>query len=404
MCLGVEIAGADGARSVGDLEEDNMMSAPRVAAAAAAIFLCGSALSTPTTQSQTFTVDCAKGQTISAALERGNERKLLVVIVRGTCNENVTIERENVTLQGDPQVGGTVNGAANANTINILASPTTIDRLTVAGGLNGIRVYGAFSVGISNSVIRGASQSGILLVNSHASIVDNTIENVSANGVHQIRFATARLIHNQIRSNAGVGILAEQNSTVSTNGNSVTANGAQGILLLSGSQGALSGDTVGSNGTNPTAPASGIDVNFSNAQIGNVSILNNGRAGILAAASVVSVTGSTITGNQDSGVLGFLSSTFNISGTISNNGGDGVQLILNSTAQITPGTIIQGNQRHGIELAAGSKLWLPGAPITSGGNAWYGLWCNDTESSVNTTSALVYSPPNGVGTSSCTGF
>lgn len=54
---------------------------------------------------KTVVVDCAKGGTITAALAKNTGP--LVVEVRGTCRENVRIERSDLTLRGaDPSVDG----------------------------------------------------------------------------------------------------------------------------------------------------------------------------------------------------------------------------------------------------------------------------------------------------------
>jgi hypothetical protein len=53
-------------------------------------------------QANTFTVDCNRGQKLANALRQGDFRKPLVINVRGTCREFVTIARDNVTLRGDP--------------------------------------------------------------------------------------------------------------------------------------------------------------------------------------------------------------------------------------------------------------------------------------------------------------
>ena len=49
---------------------------------------------------KTVEVDCTKGKTLAHALEKANEDKPVVVVVRGICNENVVIDRDDVTLQG----------------------------------------------------------------------------------------------------------------------------------------------------------------------------------------------------------------------------------------------------------------------------------------------------------------
>ena len=68
----------------------------RIAIAAAVALTAIGALPTASAQTNTFTVDCNRGQNIARALELGDFRKPLVVNVRGTCTEFVTITRANV--------------------------------------------------------------------------------------------------------------------------------------------------------------------------------------------------------------------------------------------------------------------------------------------------------------------
>ena len=74
----------------------------RIAIATAAVLAAIWALPSASAQSNTFTVDCNRGQKIATALAQGDFRKPLMTNVRGTCREFVSITRDNVTLRGDP--------------------------------------------------------------------------------------------------------------------------------------------------------------------------------------------------------------------------------------------------------------------------------------------------------------
>jgi hypothetical protein len=71
----------------------------------AVALLAAGAISSASAEPIAFTVDCARGQTIGAALARGDARKPLTVFVRGTCNEYVQVTRDDVTLVGIPPGG-----------------------------------------------------------------------------------------------------------------------------------------------------------------------------------------------------------------------------------------------------------------------------------------------------------
>ena len=89
-------------------------------------------------QSNTFTVDCNRGQKIATALKLGDFRKPLVVNVRGTCSEFVTITRDRVTLRGDP-AAELVAPTQNTDLVTIEARDVTLENLTLTGGSYGVR-------------------------------------------------------------------------------------------------------------------------------------------------------------------------------------------------------------------------------------------------------------------------
>ena len=106
-------------------------------------------------------VDCAKGQTIAGAIARGDERKPLVVNIRGTCNEFVDDQAsENVTLHGDPTAA--INAPnTDADVIFVGANGVTLENLTLTGGYYGVRVNGTFRTIVSNCVIQDTRMDGV---------------------------------------------------------------------------------------------------------------------------------------------------------------------------------------------------------------------------------------------------
>ncbi len=393
-----------------------MSSTIRMVAIAAASLLGGLPAYGQPTNTQVFTVDCARGQTIAKALELGDSRKPMLVVVRGTCNENVAVTRDDVTLKGDPTIGGTINGSTATSAINITADRIVLDRLTINGGVNGVRIGGTLSVTIMNSAIRGATQSGVALNNAHASINNCTIEN-SGTGM-LLQAATARLQNNKIRANAGHGVYlngrshissngntissngsngirAEENSNVSSLRDTISSNGADGVLVVKASYASLDQGTVASNGSH------GVYVGFASAGIsGGSTISGNQGCGVYGDFVVLNVTDSTITGNQGCGVTVYLGSSVALGRSVVNgNVGDGLAVRANSTAHIDAATI-KNNTGNGIFLQGGSKL-VTQPPLASdlNGNGSWGLQCTDGESSVESLALL-----NGLVSPGCTGF
>jgi hypothetical protein len=195
-------------------------------------------------------------------------------------------------------------------------------------------------------------------------------------------------------------------SRLQVNGSTINSNKASGIEMQF-SQGVISGSTIKENGADTGLNLGlkrGISGTSSDVQISNSNISNNPGSG---AAELVggslTIYNTSLTGNGE-GVLMYLGASGNLAGgAISGNSGNGVTVWINSTVQITGGATINNNARHGIELMAGSKLWVFEQSLTVGGNAWFGLYCNDAESSAADTLKITFSS-NGYGGASCTGY
>ena len=354
----------------------------------------------------TWTVDCSRGQSINRALAHLPGQKLTLT-VRGTCNESVLIDRDDVALQGDPKAGATVSGPdAKVDTILISGSRITIQGLSVTGGQNGISAFGASNVSIVGNVIRNSGASGVSLASSQAVWVNgNRIEQNGSHGISLEQGASAMVNNNVITSNTGAGMHLGGKSNVSAAGNTISSNGSNGVQLFPGSYAGIWSNTITANGTNSAERGNGVFVSLTSADIGGNSITNNRQSGVLGDAAILNVGNNTITGN-DGGVVANLAATLvEVGNTISNNRGFGVLLNSSSTGRIA-GAKIQFNAGDGILVQWGSKLFLGEATSTVGGNGAFGLRCADAESSVVGLEWLSVAPPNGQGdvSSSCTGF
>jgi hypothetical protein len=331
-------------------------------------------------QTATFTVDCAGGQSIQQAVTRGDARKPLLVIVRGTCNEAVAINRDDVTLRGDPEVGGTVVGIPGRDTILISASRVNIENLDIIGGNIGIRLQGPFYAGVSDSHVSGASNTGILVREGAIAISETTVEDGGNNGLALRRGAVGRVLNSQFSGSKFAGIYVYGNSTAEVSGSEMNANGSHGVQFEGGSRGGLSGNLISGNA------GSGVIVNASNVTLGNNAITANAGHGVVAeAAAIVGLSGNTITLNELNGVIGYLGPTLVMRGDdVSSNSETGVYCRMNCTLQIGDGTIT-GNGHHGVLVMLGSRVIFEGPETTDGTGNQGGmdLWCGDSESSVD---------------------
>lgn len=297
----------------------------------------------------TFSVNCSKGQTISAALERGTAGKPLFVTVKGTCTEHVTIARDDVTLQGDPESGGTVGGPdSSTDVIVVTGNRTRLENLTITGGNNGIRVGGMFNVALHKIVVLGAANHGVLVRAGDVSITSSRVEQAGVDGLHLQRQASARVVESLFGKNQGSGIIAQQGSSLSASWCVIEDNAANGIRIMTGSQATLI----------------------------NNSVTRNGSDGIIGyLGSILDLQGNEVSFNQESGVVGNANATLQMVGVgIVHNHGDGIVLV------------------------RGSKLILEEPNSDSNDNDNFGLYCDD-DSSVNNLSLL-----NTNGPVSCTGY
>ena len=116
-------------------------------------------------------VDCASGATIRDALDRGKEQRQLTIIVRGTCNESVAIERGDVALRGD--AGAMISGPDPAvDTVFVTGSRVTIESLTITGGRNGVTALGATGLTVRNASIQGTGRGGVSFIAGANGTVD----------------------------------------------------------------------------------------------------------------------------------------------------------------------------------------------------------------------------------------
>lgn len=321
----------------------------------------------------TVSVDCSKNQTITSAIEKGDYGKPLLIRIRGTCKESVSIARDNVTLEGEPGIGATIEAPDNSSdVVNISGNGVTLVNLTLVGGNNGIRNRRA-RVTVDNCVIQDSAGDGVRsMFGDHLTLGDSTIQRAAGNGVSIGRNGAGVISNSQILESIGSGIYAVRGASISARGNTIRGNHANGIFL----DGASYGD------------------------FGANEIIENQQHGMLIqGGSTAYIDDSTIANNQWDGVHAYLGSTLNLFGNqVIQNQASGVVGNAHSTVQIVSSQI-NGNTGDGIVMMLGSKLILEGDKTQVHDNLNFALWCGDEESSVNNLELLDWT-----GEIACTGF
>ena len=379
---------------------------------------CASALAAEPTK--TVNVNCGAGLTIAQALALGDERKPLVVVVSGQCNESVRIDRNDVTLRGE---AGVVNGPdPDVNTIVVTANRVIIRDLQVTGGRNGITGLGAADLTVLNTTVQSTGHSGIVYNNGSSGVIDGCTVQLNARDGVVVQAATATIVNSSILQNSRLGVLVTTGGAARVGvddrnnaaGNRINQNGATGLNISVGGQAVVAMNDISGNGTDATSTSgrTGITVIQGTADLpGGNTITGNPGQGIFARSASVQIgdptfgftTVNTITGNGNAadpgGVFGLLGSALFIrDAVIRGNNGFGLILSLRSHAQISSSTIqdsrtLGTSPGDGIRLAFGSGLFISAPNPVVSGNAGFGLQCTDGESSVINTVLLNFPPP-----------
>lgn len=397
----------------------------RIALASAVVLTAIGALPTATAQSNTFTVDCNRGQKIATALELGDFRKPLVINVRGTCREFVTITRANVTLRGDP-AAEIVAPSQDRDLLTIAADRVALENLTLTGGLTGLAQEHAPTFIATNVVIQETSGVGVRVRVGDARLIRCTVQRSGGIGVSVVRGGSVTLSDgSQVLDSAGAGISATLQSVMSLANSKVMRSSADGIVLGEGSRGNISGSeikdnravglnvgtsasasvrntTISGNGTGDGPQGDGIML-WGGAQahiVGANVITDNRDEGIdVAGAASAYINGARVAGNGGDGIMGYLGANLVLGGLeIEGNAAAGVSCHANCTAQMEDMSI-HGNAAAGINLAFDSTLMLFGTEIDVTGNVPWDLYCHDAESSVNDMGLV-----SGTISEKCTGF
>jgi parallel beta-helix repeat protein len=232
--------------------------------ALAALFLWPSA-SVGRAESGTHALTCGPEKTIGQSIKMLKPGDTL--LVRGTCNENVSLGQEVDRITLDGQGTATINGDSSANAVTVTGRGITIRGFVITGGApQAISVADGGSAVIDGNTIQYAARNGIAVFrNSSADILNNTIQNNPLAGIAI-----------QSNSSARIGWLGPPNNRVSAP-NTIQNNGAQGIQVY----------------------------RSSSAQIFSNTIQNNGSQGVFVDRnSQAEIAACTITGNAGDGILG----------------------------------------------------------------------------------------------------
>lgn len=406
------------------------LSATTAASLAAAALIAGPGSAAAALKDLVIEVDCARGQQIGQALGRPTvfDRRL-VIVVNGTCNENVVIERDDVTLKAGASGGGVSAADAARPSIQINgAARVLLENLTVVGGQHGVHVTGNAAAAVRGSRVRNAVLTGVQVEGGSSALVDaSTIENNGNSGVVAVGASSVALYGSTVRGNLLYGVVASRASNITVGnvdaagnvccGNTIEGNALDGVLVADGSTSILNGNTIQMNGT--TVGRFGVLITRASSAVlrgGNV-VRQNGSAagggGVLATAATlgtgpgdtpVNPSTNDITANTF-GIQGNTNATLILQGGVRVNGSTFTGVVVDHGSRLrTSGSTISGNGAHGIFAARNSSVSLDGAANVVRENTAYGLFCADAETSYSGNITGIADNTAGNVSPGCTGF
>lgn len=369
---------------------------PRMILATAVALASIGGLPTASAQSNTFTVDCNRGQRIATALEQGDFRKPVVINLRGRCQEFVTITRASVTLRGDP-AAEIVAPNQNSDLLTVSADRATLQNLTLTGGLTGLHQDHQPSFYAENVVVQGTSGIGVRVRVGDARFRQLTVRNAGGIGLIAVRGASVVMSNSQVLDSAGVGISVAGNSLVSLSGTTVLRSGGQGILVVESSQATVAQVTNADGSKIPSKISdnalSGIELQSGSQGIVRDSVVStNGASGILLTqGSQGQISGSSVSRNGSTGITVVSGSHGSLYGnTITANGADpsapdrmGV-MVASADCEFVD-NMINNNPGDGVWAERARIDWSGGSVTANGGSGFNGLFAANLSIQANPT-------------------
>jgi hypothetical protein len=288
-------------------------------------------------------------------------------MVTGPCSENVSITRDDVTLQG--VAPGTVVSAANAagNTIYIDgARRVTLSNLDVRGGFRGIAANRGATVDVRDCTVQGASAQGVLAGSASIVAVDTcTLQNnldggVAANG------SSLFVTNSTVQNNSRLGLFAIRNSHIRVGQDAsggaaapvtLTSNGSDAVAVLDASSGIVLGGVIEA----PTTAALVYVARSSTVQIGlglngvqaATTVRNGGGTGVYVEGSWATILNTTVSGHAGNGI------------TITNGGS--ARIGINEAGTAYAANTVSANGLVGIQISDGASAYIGGNVIESNG-------------------------------------
>ena len=375
----------------------------RLMLSTALLVMLGFAVAIPIA-AEAVVVNCNAGQTIKQALSLSgggsSGPKQLVITVSGNCNENVVINRDDVTINTNGIASATITAPDAGQAVitldgarRIVIDGVVANGITVVGGTFGLAATRGSTAILANCDVSAATNSAVNSSYSSTLEVDRCVVHNSNRGIVAGNGGQVAVTNSTVRDNTNEGILAVRVAYVRVGqdraGNvvarpvTVNNNGTQGISVFDSSAATIVATTVTNNAGNGVLferGSAGTVGTGSNGLVASNTVQNNALTGTgsgisIYKASSVLVQGNTINSNGRGIFVGSASSATIIGNTIQSNIGRGVQVAETSSARIglvdaattTAANTISGNGSDGIGVFDGGEAVVHGNTISSNG-------------------------------------
>lgn len=249
----------------------------------------------PQLRATTVNVDCNAGAAIASILSTVKPGD--VVLVQGTCRENVVIQSEVQRITLDGQEKTTISPPdAGRPAVQVLGREITIKGFTVTGGSFGIAINRGATAILDHNTVRNATNSGFEVShNSFARIINNTVERNQQHGILILGSASVHIgvlatddqapSPNLVRDNAVDGIQVLRASTARIIGNTISGNGRNGLTVQQASHADVAGNLIDGNAQQGIRVVGNSGVNLADSAMllftrPNTTTTPNGRFGI----------------------------------------------------------------------------------------------------------------------------
>jgi hypothetical protein len=192
---------------------------------------------------KTILVDCEKGDSINEALD--DKADDLIIEISGTCQEDVVIKRNNVTLRG-VMPGASVVAATTTAIFLDRVSRVSLENLSAQGGTDdgrGVSLWFSTAVSVSDVWVENGQSDGMKATGSEVLITDSHFRNNEGDGLDSEQSSLVFLEGEvEFTGNRGKGLfLALQSRLTSVAAIHANGNEESGIELVAHSSATLVG-------------------------------------------------------------------------------------------------------------------------------------------------------------------